>query len=88
MLNWSVQVFHLPVDLLQQAVETPSDSEEGTGANDEQPQVSIQQQLDMSNTEDAGKSIDTGHWGKRLHEPSAFLSHDLWSKLGQGRALT
>lgn len=28
-------------------------------------------------------AADTGHWGKKLHEPSPFLSHDLWSKMGE-----
>ena len=80
-------MFHLPVDLLQQASDTPADSDNDTSAENDRPQVSIQQQLDISTTEEAARAVDTGHWGKRLHEPSAFLSHDLWSKLGNGRAL-
>ena len=28
-------------------------------------------------------AVDTGRWGKQLHEPSHFLSHELWGKLGK-----
>ena len=32
----------------------------------------------------AGASAtDTGRWGKGSHEPSPFLSHDLWGKLNK-----
>ena len=79
------QMFLLPHDLLQQTQETSIDSTADKSPNagtTEQPEP---QQVDTVDVAVNGKSIDTGHWGKRLHEPSPFLSHDLWSKLGEDK---
>ncbi len=86
----NLQIFHLPTGLLQavrrqqqqqQGKPAPSDINSSDSAS---PTVSLAQQLTGHIGGTAGtNAADTGHWGKRLHEPSPFLSHDLWSKLGE-----
>ncbi|KAL0054936.1 hypothetical protein WJX82_004786 [Trebouxia sp. C0006] len=83
------KIFHLPPELLQavrrqqqqQGKAAPSDINSSDSAS---PPVSLAQQLTGHIGGTAGtNAADTGHWGKKLHEPSPFLSHDLWSKLGE-----
>lgn len=87
------QIFHLPTELLQAArrqqqqqqqgkpLQAPSDTNNFDSTS---PTVSLAQQLTGHIGGTVGtNAADTGHWGKRLHEPSPFLSHDLWSKLGE-----
>ncbi|KAA6417827.1 MAG: salt overly sensitive 1 [Trebouxia sp. A1-2] len=85
------QIFHLPSELLQavrrqqqqqqQGEPAPLDIDNSVSAS---PTVSLAQQVtgDIGGTA-GSNAADTGHWGKKLHEPSPFLSHDLWSKLGE-----
>lgn len=78
-----LQIFHLPEAMLQQAqaLRSLTDAAEVDDDNDDGYQAAA----DMSEQGGfAGASAtDTGRWGKRLHEPSPFLSHDLWGKLGK-----
>ena len=87
---FNLQIFHLPSELLQavrqqqrrqQGQAAPSDINSSQKAS---PNVSLAQQLTghIGGTASTN-AADTGHWGKKLHEPSPFLSHDLWSKLGE-----
>ena len=84
-----MQVFHLPGELMQairQQQQAPQQQQmsDDVGSNSTSPEQSIAQQLKQHTGEFArSDAVDTGHWGKRLHEPSPFLSHDLWSKLGE-----
>ena len=86
---YTLQVFHLPSELMQairQQQQPPQQQQESDdiGSDSTGPECSIAQQLKQHTGEFARiDAVDTGHWGKRLHEPSAFLSHDLWSKLGE-----
>lgn len=71
-----VQVFHLPEAMLHQAEalsEAPGDVEDREA---QQIAPHVDDFADASST-------DTGRWGKQLHEPSHFLAHELWGKLGK-----
>ena len=81
-----LQMFSLPHDVLQQTKDTSMDSADDAATNTGTVQQPESQDMDATDLEVPGKrAIDTGHWGKRLHEPSPFLSHDLWAKLGEDR---
>lgn len=77
-----LQVFHLPETMLQHAQHSLADSSANASDDDDN---GYQAAADVSEQQGfAGASAtDTGRWGKRLHEPSPFLSHDLWGKLGK-----
>lgn len=77
-----LQVFHLPEAMLQQARRSSTGNSADVSDDDDE---GYQAAADASEQQGfAGASAtDTGRWGKRLHEPSPFLSHDLWGKLGQ-----
>lgn len=78
-----LQIFHLPEAMLQQAQAQQSltDASEVEDDNDDGYQAAA----DVSEQGGFGgaSATDTGRWGKRMHEPSPFLSHDLWGKLGK-----
>ena len=67
----------------QQQQRPASNLQADSAPDDATPEHSVAQHLRTPRGDTArGESVDTGHWGKKLHEPSPFLSHDLWSKLG------
>lgn len=70
-----MQVFHLPEVTLDQ--EQPLVDASAEGDDKEGYQVAP----DVGFAE--ASAVDTGRWGKQLHEPSHFLSHELWGKLGK-----
>ena len=83
-----MQVFHLPEAMLQQAQhslkENPADASDDDDDDGDDDDNGYQAAADVSEQQgfDGASATDTGRWGKRMHEPSPFLSHDLWGKLG------
>ena len=74
-----LQVFHLPEAMLQQA-QSRMDASVDADVDGEclvQPDVFEQQ------GSSGASATGTGRWGKQMHEPSPFLSHELWGKLGK-----
>ena len=65
-----LQLFHLPTDsLADQPQSSPSSSFEASMSS-------------FVAEADARTAVDTGRWGQSDRKPSAFLSHDLWMRLG------
>ena len=67
---YGVQVFHLPADVF---------------AEQPQPTASSSSEASISSflaEGDERTAVDTGRWGQSDRKPSAFLSHDLWMRLG------
>lgn len=71
-----MQVFHLPEVALDQAQPL------GGASADSDDKEGYQVAPDVDGFAEAS-AVDTGRWGKQLHEPSHFLSHELWGKLGK-----